>query len=305
MDWGFWLAALIGLGVTVFSHLSPYARGIRDGLGQGEFANRMLLIMIPGLTFMCVGVALAGTLIAVDSPDSLHTARLVILPISGFLAFFGLGLAVWAFMPFPVPRWLRPKWLRDEDAGYQLQSFARGVRRAKRSQAANTRRGYVDLTPLMASGVAIALPEGWEIKRGKEVNTLANVTAAGTSATPAPAGRQKLTMSLVVGAVSSDTPATKLALRRSPQAADANESKRFMKALAGPKGWDIKDVAPVDVAGANALRVAMARGAAAQVRWVISHRGYCYVFSAEGESRVAHLQKLGESVLRTLVLPAP
>nr|WP_249290494.1 hypothetical protein [Mobiluncus mulieris] len=139
--------------------MTPKVKFIRDGLAKGDFGDRILLIMIPGLTLMCLGVTVFEALATYAT--GLSWWRVWGIPLSGLLAVAGFGLALWALVPAPVPVWLRPRWMQEERLGAAMASLRRVEKAQKRRDRAVSRRGFEYFTTQVIDGVSLAYPENW------------------------------------------------------------------------------------------------------------------------------------------------
>ncbi|NMW65433.1 hypothetical protein HHJ78_07820 [Mobiluncus mulieris] len=159
MDFTFLVATLVGIVLTVATYMTPKVKFIRDGLAKGDFGDRILLIMIPGLTLMCLGVTVFEALATYAT--GLSWWRVWGIPLSGLLAVAGFGLALWALVPAPVPVWLRPRWMQEERLGAAMASLRRVEKAQKRRDRAVSRRGFEYFTTQVIDGVSLAYPENW------------------------------------------------------------------------------------------------------------------------------------------------
>lgn len=324
MDWTFLVAALIGASVWALAYLYPGAAALRDSLGKGELGNRLLLVLIPGLTTMCLGVAL-GEALFTYAPSGASAWKTVGLPVAALLAVSGLFIALYAMVPVEVPQFLRPAWLRAEDRGGLARSLQR-VRRAQERRAARAgRRGWEELEPRSIGQVALGLPPNWIID----------------TAPADPQGRAGVDLhSLFVADTPSDfSPAARFMMWRS-QPLDPAQIPPATRALALPAGWEVLQVESTTVAQAPTLHAVSCRyasssgaGAAAsgsggadpaglagggaagggaakvvvgmQSRWVMSWRGCLWVavlqVRGQGLEAMADFER---AVLQTLVLPS-
>ncbi|STY83377.1 hypothetical protein [Mobiluncus mulieris] len=159
VDFTFLVATLVGIVLTVATYMTPKVKFIRDGLAKGDFGDRILLIMIPGLTLMCLGVTVFEALATYAT--GLSWWRVWGIPLSGLLAVAGFGLALWALVPAPVPVWLRPRWMQEERLGAAMASLRRVEKAQKRRDRSVSRRGFEYFTTQVIDGVSLAYPENW------------------------------------------------------------------------------------------------------------------------------------------------
>lgn len=159
MDFTFLVATLVGIALTVATYMTPKVKFIRDGLAKGDFGDRILLIMIPGLTLMCLGVTVFEALATYAT--GLPWWRVWGIPLSGLLALVGFGLALWALVPAPVPVWLRPRWMQEERLGAAVASLRRVEKAKQRRDRTVARRGFEYFTTQVIAGVSLAYPENW------------------------------------------------------------------------------------------------------------------------------------------------
>nr|WP_249933538.1 hypothetical protein [Mobiluncus mulieris] len=139
--------------------MTPKVKFIRDGLAKGDFGDRILLIMIPGLTLMCLGVTVFEALATYAT--GLSWWRVWGIPLSGLLALVGFGLALWALVPAPVPVWLRPRWMQEERLGAAVASLRRVEKAKQRRDRTVARRGFEYFNTQVIAGVSLAYPENW------------------------------------------------------------------------------------------------------------------------------------------------
>ncbi|WP_036383762.1 hypothetical protein [Mobiluncus mulieris] len=159
MDFTFLVATLVGIALTVATYMTPKVKFIRDGLAKGDFGDRILLIMIPGLTLMCLGVTVFEALATYAT--GLSWWRVWGIPLSGLLALVGFGLALWALVPAPVPVWLRPRWMQEERLGAAVASLRRVEKAKQRRDRTVARRGFEYFNTQVIAGVSLAYPENW------------------------------------------------------------------------------------------------------------------------------------------------
>ncbi|WP_346727677.1 hypothetical protein [Mobiluncus mulieris] len=159
MDFTFLVATLVGIALTVATYMTPKVKFIRDGLAKGDFGDRILLIMIPGLTLMCLGVTVFEALTTYAT--GLSWWRVWGIPLSGLLALVGFGLALWALVPAPVPVWLRPRWMQEERLGAAVASLRRVEKAKQRRDRTVARRGFEYFNTQVIAGVSLAYPENW------------------------------------------------------------------------------------------------------------------------------------------------
>ena len=159
VDFTFLVATLVGIALTVATYMTPKVKFIRDGLAKGDFGDRILLIMIPGLTLMCLGVTVFEALATYAT--GLSWWRVWGIPLSGLLALVGFGLALWALVPAPVPVWLRPRWMQEERLGAAVASLRRVEKAKQRRDRTVARRGFEYFTTQVIDGVSLAYPENW------------------------------------------------------------------------------------------------------------------------------------------------
>ncbi|WP_263476111.1 hypothetical protein [Mobiluncus mulieris] len=159
MDFTFLVATLVGIALTVATYMTPKVKFIRDGLAKGDFGDRILLIMIPGLTLMCLGVTVFEALATYAT--GLSWWRVWGIPLSGLLAVAGFGLALWALVPAPVPVWLRPRWMQEERLGAAMASLRRVEKAKQRRDRTVARRGFEYFNTQVIAGVSLAYPENW------------------------------------------------------------------------------------------------------------------------------------------------
>ncbi|MCU9969321.1 hypothetical protein FYZ43_07940 [Mobiluncus mulieris] len=159
VDFTFLVATLVGIALTVATYMTPKVKFIRDGLAKGDFGDRILLIMIPGLTLMCLGVTVFEALTTYAT--GLSWWRVWGIPLSGLLALVGFGLALWALVPAPVPVWLRPRWMQEERLGAAVASLRRVEKAKQRRDRTVARRGFEYFNTQVIAGVSLAYPENW------------------------------------------------------------------------------------------------------------------------------------------------
>ena len=159
VDFTFLVATLVGIALTVATYMTPKVKFIRDGLAKGDFGDRILLIMIPGLTLMCLGVTVFEALATYAT--GLSWWRVWGIPLSGLLALVGFGLALWALVPAPVPVWLRPRWMQEERLGAAVASLRRVEKAKQRRDRTVARRGFEYFNTQVIAGVSLAYPENW------------------------------------------------------------------------------------------------------------------------------------------------
>ncbi|EFN92694.1 hypothetical protein HMPREF9278_0312 [Mobiluncus mulieris FB024-16] len=159
VDFTFLVATLVGIVLTVATYMTPKVKFIRDGLAKGDFGDRILLIMIPGLTLMCLGVTVFEALATYAT--GLSWWRVWGIPLSGLLALVGFGLALWALVPAPVPVWLRPRWMQEERLGAAVASLRRVEKAKQRRDRTVARRGFEYFNTQVIAGVSLAYPENW------------------------------------------------------------------------------------------------------------------------------------------------
>lgn len=159
MDFTFLTATLVGVALMVTTYATPKAKFLRDGLVKGDFGDRILLIMIPGLTIMCLGVTVFEVLATYAT--GLSWWRVWGIPLAGLLALVGFGLALWSLFPAPVPGWLRPRWMQEERLGAALGSLRRVEKAQQRRDRAVSRRGFEYFSTQVIDGVSLAYPENW------------------------------------------------------------------------------------------------------------------------------------------------
>ncbi|MDO5671357.1 MAG: hypothetical protein Q4G30_00660 [Actinomycetaceae bacterium] len=319
MDYMFPLAAVLGIGVWVASYVTVRIKAVRDSLGRGEFGNRILLLMVPGLTLICVGVTVAQALLLPKWALESSWARPLGVGVFLILTGVGFGLVIWSFLPVNVPRWMRPNWLLEEDKNLDRQSIRRVQRRGSSARSSRRRLGWDELEPIMVAGVAIALPRDWP-RTIPDVPVVAEPPTQGEAgegeADDAPQEQEpaKPHLSLLVQATSPGENYTQvqISLWRSQRAQDMEQARAFTQALASPSGWYLNSAEALTIAQSSALECKLTRkeGEDATVqsmmRWVISQRGFGYVldvFVASTQSEEA--RQLGHCVAATLVLPAP
>ena len=159
VDFTFLVATLVGIALTVATYMTPKVKFIRDGLAKGDFGDRILLIMIPGLTLMCLGVTVFEALATYAT--GLSWWRVWGIPLSGLLALVGFGLALWALVPAPVPVWLRPRWMQEERLGAAVASLRRVENAKQRRDRMVARRGFEYFNTQVIARVSLAYPENW------------------------------------------------------------------------------------------------------------------------------------------------
>lgn len=159
MDFTFVAASLVGVALVVATYVTPKARLLRNAFAKGDFGDRILLIMIPGLTLMCLGVSIFEAL--ATYAKGLSWWRVWGIPLSGLLALVGFGLALWALFPAPVPGWIRPRWMQEERLGAALGSLRRVQKAQARRDREISQRGFAYFRPQVIDGVSLAYPDNW------------------------------------------------------------------------------------------------------------------------------------------------
>lgn len=342
VDFTFIVAGLIGLALWVGAYLWPPIAFIRDGLGRGESGNRMLLILIPGLTIVCLSVAVGEGLLAMDGTSRL---RIVGLPVAGLGICLGVCICIWAFFTNAVPAWMRPKWLREEDRLGRSES----LRRMRQRQAARIRprkdSASLQLKPHYVAGLALGLPAQWQINTRPapaaplEGNPQVQVRSVLTADSPPQLKTRArflvLRLSLPTSSAPSPTPSPTDApaedgassalpaqtsagsASASPAEATAGPSQppvtsgpdgwqEWVKPLVVPTGWDGTEVGRTTIGDYPATWAISKRiaGPGMQQRWVVAAGPYLWVFALQvaGET-LRPYQDLGAQLLRTVELP--
>lgn len=289
MDITFLVASLVGIGMTIFIHVTPRAVFIRDGLGKGDLGNRVVAIMIPGLTLMCIGVTIFE--LCATYARGLSFWRVWGIPLSGLMAVCGFGMALWALFPSPIPAWMQPKWMQEERLYGALSSLKRVEKAQSRRDREVARRGFEYFDTQVIEGVSLAYPANWVV----------NIDPG----TPSRVSGLHLKSRFAIDTPHDFRPRSRLLLMYAPLP-NASQSVNWLRRLAVPSGWEVTEVKSSRLAGAPAIwaQTKLTSGKGVQQRWasVIGDTLWVLAFQVAAPE-FKNLADVGDKVAASLSFP--
>lgn len=289
MDFMFLVATVVGIALISATYATPKAKFLRDALGKGESGNRILTIMVPGLTIMCLGVTIFEA--CVNFSRGLSFWRVWGIPLAGLLAVAGLGLALWALFPAPVPLWLQPKWMVQERLHDAIGSVERVEQVQARRDRAVASRGFEYFDTQMIDGISLAYPESWVVNLD-------------------PGAPRRVTGLHLRSHFALDTPhdfspRARLLIMSAPLV-NPEESVDWLRRLAVPSGWDVLEATPSVLAGNPAIRAAtrLQNGRGVQHRWAtaVGDTVWVVAFQVAAED-FGPLGEVGKKIVASMTLP--
>lgn len=289
MDFTFLVATLVGIALIVVTWVTPYAKFLRDGFGKTELGNRVVAIMIPGLTILCLGVTVFEA--CVTYATGLSFWRVWGIPLAALLALIGLGVAFWALVPAPVPSFLQPRWMKEERLYGALGALERTRSAQKRREREVNRRGFDYFDTQMIDGVSLAYPETWVLNLEPSA--------------PARVSGLKLESRFALDTPHDFTPHSRILLMSAPLTSPEH-SVNWLRRLAVPAGWQPREVATSQLAENPAIWAdsCLSDGRGVQQRWAaaIGDTLWVLAFQVAG-SDFGPLADVGAKVAASLTLP--
>ncbi len=289
MDFTFLIATLVGVALTVTTYATPKAKFLRDGFAKGDMGDRILLIMIPGLTLMCLGITLFEA--TATYATGISPWRVWGIPLSGLLVLIGIGLALYAFFPAPAPQWLQPKWMQEDRLGQALHSLKRVEKAQERRDREVDRRGFEYFDTQMIDGISLAYPATWVL----------NLDPGEPSRVPG----LKLRSHFAVDTPHDFRPRARFLLMSAPLVNPA-ESVAWLRRLAVPSGWEVNKVGSATFADAPAIwaDTRLAGGKGAQQRWAVARGDTLWVAAFQvAAADFGPLADVGEKIVASMTLP--
>lgn len=316
MDFTFLTATLVGVALIVATYATPKAKFIRDGLAKGDFGDRILLIMIPGLTLMCLGVTIFEALATYAT--GLSWWRVWGIPLSGLLALVGFGLALWAFFPAPVPMWLRPRWMQEEQLGAAVASLQRVEKAQQRRSRRVAQRGFEYFGTQVIDGVSLGYPESWVLNLAPGApRAVPGVRMRSRFAVDTPHDYRPRARFLVMsGEVATEVPSVDSRGASADTSKDADfsaglpaksprEITQALRRVVVPTGWELVDVQATTFAGAPGITAItrLASGKGVQQRWaaVVDETLWVAAFQVAGPD-FGPLRGVGAKIAATLTV---
>lgn len=289
MDFTFLVATLVGVALCVVNWVTPYAEFLRDGFGKTDFANRVVTIMIPGLTIMCLGVTIFEA--CVTYATGLSFWRVWGIPLAALIALIGLGMSFWSLVPRPVPTWMQPRWMQEERLYGAIGALERAQAAQDRREREVNQRGFEYFDTQMIDGVSLAYPQSWvlNLEPGE----------------PARVAGLRLTSRFAVDTPHDFTPRARIILMSAPLP-NPEDSVNWLRRLAVPRGWEPREVRPSQLAENPAIWAdsRLEEGKGSQQRWAsaVGDTLWVLAFQVAGPE-YGVLEDVGAKVAASLTLP--